>query len=1249
MASRLANFSGTPRFRRLLLYGTLAVLVGLVLLAALFAALPSIVSTRSVQTLIRQSLEKSLKRQVTWSDLTLSWSDGLAVRGLSLGAGPAPFLRGGVGEAVIVPKIGFRHGRPRVDLLLRLRSVTAELAPGPPAPPKPYREPLTAIAEALQRFEKLDWPLPLDLGAKLEVEPVNLSYSDPQTGRKLSLKNGTLHCDAPSLADLPVAVQLHGDLDLAGHRLEALSLTADLKHLVDAARHLHPSAALVTIHAALPGTSLTLQGGLKEPGGINARARLDLPRLMAAAVPFLPPALPAVRGEILLDLRAQADGAHNLQGALEVNGSRIALQGGRPRQGRVGPLSLRLRQKFASDLKRQQVRFTDGSATVDSWLQAAWAATVDRPSSRERDLTAQLGPVRVDLKQLLAVAGPLLPPRFPVSEVTGDLTLKQLQARLQGRKNRGEVTLSGLSVSLHRVRLAREGGKISADGVDLAIDKATAPLAALQPTGIEAALTYAVRRFALAGADPLVLDGVRGGLQLSLKDLDLRSSSPRKVAGTAQLKQSLDVLRIIQERKLTAANLHEELTAQLNAGKTGEIELSLPLLKVSAAALETVSAGNQIKLLPVTATATGAGIRLPAAKGAPSFIDLARCTLTGSLQARASGKQIPPLPISATATAAGIRLPAERGASPSVERADCTVAGGDFLQLAASGRLPAASPRKASTDGTLRVDLDRALPFAAPFLPKGVAAGGVSTVTWNLALPTGLKPPQPEKNPLRAARAALAQVERGVVAVSLANRAISYPLASGKFSLGELRTQRPVRMVLPGKGGKISLEGVIEFAGLSGLPGSAGRLPAQSGSLSLNGELADWQSLRLHDELRMEPLGVVLKTDAAIGRIDALLERREALSSALLLQRLDATFSADAAAHFPTPTALPGGAKVSGDCTAGVRINLAAGRDLRLHASAATRGFGARLSDGTTLEGVRADLLIDRSYALARGETAGWTPLSASLVRPLPEQVSAEGVAEIANRMREDLRGGERGSSKFSIRRLAGRSGGTPFELTSLEGDLLLTPKEIGLSFFQAETLGGTVRLQGVIDLKPEVPAVTASSSFTNLETFLLLPPETREKSARARQETEITGEVSFAAPLVTGQRELLEGMRMRMNLRKIGADTLERALFSLDPHERNEQLVAQRKLLRHGTLKWLRASVLDGAFSLDGNVQVKGVDIALPKVERIRLSELAIQKQMVRTLAGIASARKVLDLVRADTIVLGAKGEFALQRRGHE
>src|SRR6185369_11859681 len=104
-----------------------------------------------------------------------------------------PLRKGAIAEAAIVPKIGFGHGRLRLDLLLQVRTAAAELAPGPAKPPKPYKEPLTALAEAVQQFAEMDWPLPIDLGVQMAVEPVNLAYRDPQSGRTLALGNCAFH------------------------------------------------------------------------------------------------------------------------------------------------------------------------------------------------------------------------------------------------------------------------------------------------------------------------------------------------------------------------------------------------------------------------------------------------------------------------------------------------------------------------------------------------------------------------------------------------------------------------------------------------------------------------------------------------------------------------------------------------------------------------------------------------------------------------------------------------------------------------------------------------------------------------------------------------------------------------------------------------------------------------------------------------------------------------------------------------
>lgn len=1201
MFQRIKHFLSGVRLKRLLLVASLIALAALLLSVAVIAALPAILSNPSVQDHVRTSLSKTLKRQVTWSAMKASWSHGMELKDFALGAGPAPLLNLSMNEMTLTPKISYRDGRIRVDISLLCRNISAESAPGPPSPPKPFKEPLTAIAEALQQFEGMNRPLPIDLGAALAVEQANLVYRDPKSGRELRLGNLAFRLAMPSLADKPIAAELHGNLSVDGHPLETISLSADIQRLVTASRHIHPASALIALKAALPGGSLTLQGGLLEPEGFAAKARLQLPRMMAAYGPLLPKSAPALRGNLALDLLAKADKAHNLHISMGMNGSQLAMSGGPLQKKQVGPLNMHIQQTIVSDHKKESVRFTDGSASIDKVITASWEATVNRPSRKDRDLTAQLGPVRVDLKQALNAAGPFLPARFPVKELAGELNLRQLSVHLQGQKNLGKVTLDKLGISIPRFKMALPRKEMIADGLGLGMDRAEVALEGGQPARIDADLSYALRRCALSGTQPVVAEELRGMARLVAKEIDLKTTSPRKVVANAELNQSLDLGRITLKRKLAVTALHQKFNALIHAKENGEIEVTLPELTVSS---------------------------------------------TG-VQVSAAGKQIKPLPLTVAVTAGGIRLGTAKGALPVVERAIFTLDAGDIMRLSGKAALTGGQRPAVTTDGTAKADLERLFPVAAPFLPKGAAAGGSTSLAWNLSAPTTQRPLPATKNPLAMAKAALEMADRARIEVMLNNRGIRWPLKDGNLTIAGLNTVQPLRIAVPGNGGTITLDGNVAFTGLGGLSGSSGKLPTQSGSISLQGELAGWRRLKLREELRAQPFGIIQKADATISRLDLLLDKPGPLSADLLLRQVDAVVKTDLETHFPAkPTPVPGGVKLSGDSSAHVEFTLAAGHDVRLQATAAARDFGARLPNGTIVEGVRGDLLFDRTYALSKDGAPDWKPLSTSLVRPLPEASAATGAGEIASRLREDLRGHESGSRRFTIKRVVVESAGTPLELTSLEGDLLLGSQEMGLAFFQGEVLGGTVRLRSMIDLRPDIPNISTSCSFTNLATSLLIPPDMRPKNAANRADTEISGEISLNAPLRSGQRELLEGLRMRLNLRKIGANTLERALFSLDPNERNEQIVAQRKLLRNGSLQGLQVSALDGALSLEGDVIIKGVNISLPKVERLRLSELPVNKQMTKALVGVPSLLKVLDMARANTLVVGSDGKFALVRR---
>ena len=1181
---------------------TLAGVLSLLLVCLI--SLPALVSSHAVQTGIQKTLSSSLKRQVAWSSLVMTWSDGLTLSGLKLGDGPAPLLKTAIDQILIAPSFGRgTDGRFGIDLAVRVRNVSAELAPGPPKPPPPpTKDPLTLLAESIQKVQGLDFPLPVDLRVNVEVAPLQVVYRAAVPGKQLRLHDFYFRFAMPSLASQPIIATVAGLVSVDGREMGAVSLNAKVSDLVTKEQRIRIASALFAVDATAPGTSIALTGGLSQADGFAARCKLDLPELLSVAHPFVPPKVPDLAGKIELLLHAKPDAHRDLNATLTLVGIGVAARGGSLKAGHVGPLELKLQQRIATDHVRQRVEFPGGSFAIPGLIDAVWSASVSHPTVPERTLDLRFGPVRLDLARTLSLAAPFLPPDAPVRDLAGEVSLRSLSLRLNGPGNHGDVALAGFGIKIPHMRVALKKGELTAENIELLIEKAACPLTSAVPTGLTADLLWNVKRAAVSGVQPLAVQGARGTAGVAVSDLNLKSVSPRKVVASAIVTQTFDLDRASLGTQLVVATLHEQLRVQARAAENGEV-----------------------------------------------LADLQECTVSAaSLTAVQSGKRIGPVPLSSSLTASGFRLPPGKNGRPSLQQAAAAIYAGDFLRLTANAALSSGSPAHATTSGTVRLDLGRALPFATPFVPSDLKGDGAVSVVWNLAAPLPDKTPALEKNPLRGARAGLALFDTLELGLKLDNVSATVPSAKGPIMVSGLHTSPDLHISATKKGDSASFEGGVLFSGLNGLSGPAGKLASQHGSFRINGELSGWKMFRLNEELRIDPLALSQEAKLNVSRIDMLLEEKEPISAATLIKRLDAGLLVNVEGAFPqgAQQLLPG-FDLAGSFGSNVRVDLTAGRELALRCVLKTKDFGVRLANGTTVEGVRSDIAFNRVYSLvAASQAESWTPLSTALVRPAVVTTTNPGAAEIVGRINDDLRGDVRGVRSFSIRRITTKASGVPLELTALEGDLLFTQEKSGLSFFQADLLGGTILARAVFDLLSEIPVFDAASSFSNLDITYLLPKEARTR--QGDQDAEITGEMSITAPLTAEQRELFEQLGLVANVRKIGANTIERALFSLDPYERNEQVVAQRKMLRLGGLKGLRATAVDGAFSMEGEAQIKGVSIDLPKVERLRISDLPVRKELAKSRAGIAALRRVLDLVRADTLVVGPKGELSLQRRTH-
>jgi translocation and assembly module TamB len=127
-------------------------------------------------------------------------------------------------------------------------------------------------------------------------------------------------------------------------------------------------------------------------------------------------------------------------------------------------------------------------------------------------------------------------------------------------------------------------------------------------------------------------------------------------------------------------------------------------------------------------------------------------------------------------------------------------------------------------------------------------------------------------------------------------------------------------------------------------------------------------------------------------------------------------------------------------------------------------------------------------------------------------------------------------------------------------------------------------------------------SAFSGLNAQRLIPGPSSDKWDEG---AEVSGMLSVGLPLSTSIDRLLQDMEFELEITRIGTRALERMLYALDPYENNESIVRQRKLLRMGSVRWVTAGLKDGMLSASGQVEVKGVKLELPRLERLNVASL--------------------------------------------
>ncbi len=135
-----------------------------------------------------------------------------------------------------------------------------------------------------------------------------------------------------------------------------------------------------------------------------------------------------------------------------------------------------------------------------------------------------------------------------------------------------------------------------------------------------------------------------------------------------------------------------------------------------------------------------------------------------------------------------------------------------------------------------------------------------------------------------------------------------------------------------------------------------------------------------------------------------------------------------------------------------------------------------------------------------------------------------------------------------------------------------------------------------------------------------------------------VGGQMSMSFPLSTRLRPQLEQLQLELQFSHIGSRALGRMLYLMDPYENNQTIVSQRRILRKGTPRWIEIQVKDGILSLDGEVNIKGINLKIPHLERLNIANIVARDQFEKNMAFIKPIIDILELTTQSSIFLGHK-----------
>ena len=1233
-------------WKKIVYLSILAVSILLVLLILLLLCMPWIVCSSWVQEMVSSRASQAIGRKVHMDSLAFGWSRGLEFQGIRLAKNngfnqKAPLTlnrinispqwkdllekRLSVHIRIVDLDLGYvqkKDGSSNWDFLFKnpgKKRVSEEESPGKAVP------------------GPVELNLPLDIGLELDMQGFSLHAADLGSGRSLSLQNGSVSLDMPSLYQEAIGLQILASPRINQEPVSKLSLDLQVRDLVRDKGVIDPGNAYLGLAAEAPGSSVQIHGDLGKKG-VNCSMHLQPAELIAAADPFLPDSVPEMRGDIRIRSDAAYRSKQDMQANLDLNATGLSVSGsGYP--GISGDMGLSVRAAgnpakdldfrifcLASDLRGdisdkrfgrmrfalsqngtyyhagQDLELSSGKLALQEHGYLRWKGGISSLFDKHPSFDLEIGKAKLQLWEILEPVSAFLPENLPLElkeHAPGILKIRELGMRGKPPPGDQSVELDSLKLSLPGIQIR---DKISSAELTLGLNNSTIKMQSMFPVRVESDLRLLAENLLLQGDKDISIRSLDIPLDLNARNMNKKEDSLLGVTGSLGIRQEAGLQGVALQDRADISSLKNSLQLDL------QIRDSSCLLALRDFRL--FSPEVDLFLGKENAVRTGLDTQISG--------DLALNSLD---------------PLDADIT--GVNFETLLGDSLEM---NCEISARDL------------GMEQIRSQGDIRFDSRGLQPLLREFLPAEAEYTGHSKIVWDI---DGNIPGDGEIASLSNGTLPLRQRLLDVgflqgLELDLFARGVDldWPLAgNAPVELEGLNTRDRFSISLQQGFRQAELSTEISVEKIKNLPGMETLQSPPGLNFTLNSSVADLKDLRLREKLQLEPLSLTQSLQIQLQDFTALLRPGDKKLLPKLLSDMQGSLSAGLQADLgDEPKELAPGVKVGKQVRTNLNARLQGSERLGIGFELASPGLGLYLWDTASIRDFQSDLRLSGSYGIKTGETskkAGEKTLSRQVLSPPGDK-------------RKPTFAG-RGWGKRNLPYWARYFGIKP-DISIAECQLQGMPLPVRISNFRMETaqnqgIPGIERFQldlwsgsllGKARIMPGDDGfyLDTACSFSGVDAAAALPDSVNLPRG---SDTQISGRFGLDVPVAGSIDKMLNNLYLNLDLTHIGSRTLRKFLYAMDPTGNNEAIVQQRKLLDTARPQRINLKVEQGNLSLTGRAAVKGVGIEIPPVRRFQISKLPVQKQLSNLEVPLDSIREVLSVLAAEEIVVSPEDKVRL------